>query len=152
MRQRSLTGGTKSSTASTTDDADPITTKILKLVTDLGNTVLAKKAASELNAIKAKKTQHFSSPILFRRVMEILEQHRFHLPVCRFVLDLFDRGVLRRVVLEESDEDEDEDEEESSGRLTIKVKIRLSPLTLTSWRLHRLDGRFITAKTRSRHQ
>jgi len=118
--------------------------------------VLAKKAASELNAIKAKKTQHFSSPILFRRVMEILEQHRFHLPVCRFVLDLFDRGVLRRVVLQESDEDEDEDEddeeEESSGRLTIEVKIRLSPLTLTSWRLHRLDGRFITEKTRSRHQ
>jgi len=140
-----MTGGTKSSTASTTDDGDPITTKILKLVTDLGNTVLAKKAASELNAIKVKKTHHFSSPILFRRVMEILEQHRFHLPVCRFVLDLFDRGVLRRVVLEESDDDEE------SGRPT-KVRICLSPLTLTIRHLHQLDGRVVTAKTRSRHQ
>jgi hypothetical protein len=142
-----MTGGTKSSTASTTDDGDPITTKILKLVTDLGNTVLAKKSASELNAIKVKKTHHFSSPILFRRVMEILEQHRFHLPVCRFVLDLFDRGVLRRVVLEESDDDE----EEESGRHT-KVRICPSPLTLTIRRLHRLDCRVATAKTRSRHQ
>ena len=142
-----MTGGTKSSTASTTDDADPITTKILKLVTDLGNTVLAKKAASELNAIKTKKTQHFSSPVLFRRVMMILEQHRFHLPVCRFVLDLFDRGVLRRVVLEESEEDE---EEESSGRPT-DVKIHLSLLTLTSGCLHQLDSRVVTAKTRYRH-
>jgi len=148
MRQRSMTGGTKSSTASTTDDGDPITTKILKLVTDLGNTVLAKKAASELNAIKVKKTHHFSSPILFRHVMEILEQHRFHLPVCRFVLDLFDRGVLRRVVLEESD---DEEEVVESGRPT-KVRICPSALTLTIRRPHRLDGRLITAKTRSRHQ
>jgi hypothetical protein len=145
-----LTGGTKSSTASTTDDGDPITTKILKLVTDLGNTVLAKKAASEINAIKIKKTQHFSSPILFRRVMEILEQHRFHLPVCRFVLDLFDRRVLRRVVFEESDDDDD-DEEEELGRPT-KVMIHLSSLTLTSGCLYCPDSRVVTTKIRSRHQ
>lgn len=31
-------------------DEDPVNARILKLVTDLGNTVLAKKAASDLQA------------------------------------------------------------------------------------------------------
>jgi len=80
--------------------------------------------------------------------MEILEQRRFHLPVCRFVLDLFDRRVLRKVVLEESD---DEDDDEELGR-HIKVMIHLSSLTLMSACLYRLDDRVITTKIRSRYQ
>ena len=46
--------------------------------------------------------------------MAILESHHFRLPVCRFVIDLFDRSVLRQIVLEaedESDEDDAEDDE-----------------------------------------
>jgi len=107
QRDRSMTNATKSSLASGSTDDDPVTAKILKLVNDLVNTVLAKKAASELNAIKARRTPHFSSPLLFRRVIGLLAQHKYHLPVCRFVLDLFDRGVLRHVVLDESDDDDD---------------------------------------------
>ena len=51
--------------------------------------------------------------------MQILEAHHFRLPACRFVLDLFDKRVLRQIVLEEEDDedddDEDEDEDEDSG-------------------------------------
>lgn len=43
--------------------------------------------------------------------MAILESHHFRLPICRFVIDLFDKSVLRQIVL---DEEEDDSEEESS--------------------------------------
>jgi hypothetical protein len=94
-------------------DSDPINARILKLTTDLGNTVLAKKAANDLQAIKAKKARGFSKPAMFHKVMQILEAHHFRLPVCRFVLDLFDRSVLQQIVLDEEEGDDDEDE--SSG-------------------------------------
>lgn len=110
-------------------DSDPVNARILKLATDLGNTVLAKRAANDLqasvlpmltevisqltlyNSIKAKKASGFSKPSIFRKVMQILEAHHFRLPACRFVLDLFDKRVLEQIVLEE----EDEEIEESSN-------------------------------------
>jgi rapamycin-insensitive companion of mTOR len=49
------------SRAAITDD-DPVNARILKLATDLGNTVLAKKAANDLQAsvspLPAKKVTH----------------------------------------------------------------------------------------------
>ncbi|KAF2097173.1 cytosolic regulator pianissimo [Rhizodiscina lignyota] len=89
-------------------DPDPITSRILRLVTDLGNTVLAKRAAGDLHTIKAKKPPQFQDAEVFKKVMRILERHHFRLPVCRFVIDLFDRRVLRKVVLEEDDDDSSE--------------------------------------------
>ena len=44
--------------------------------------------------------------------MQILEAHHFRLPACRFVLDLFDKRVLRQIVLEEEDDEDDDDEDE----------------------------------------
>ncbi|KAK7524655.1 Rapamycin-insensitive companion of mTOR, N-term-domain-containing protein [Phyllosticta citriasiana] len=82
-------------------DPDPLNARILKLVTDLGNTVLAKRAANDLHSIKIKRAPGFSQPRLFQKVMAILESHHFRLPVCRFVIDLFEKGVLRAIVLEE---------------------------------------------------
>lgn len=93
-------------------DSDPINARILKLVTDLGNTVLAKRAANDLHSIKAKKAPGFQKTTMFHKVMAILELHHFRLPVCRFVIDLFDKNVLRQIVLEEessSDDDSDDD-------------------------------------------
>ncbi|KAF4306455.1 HR1 repeat rho-binding protein [Botryosphaeria dothidea] len=93
-------------------DSDPINARILKLVTDLGNTVLAKRAANDLHGIKAKKAPGFQKTTMFHKVMAILELHHFRLPVCRFVIDLFDKNVLRQIVLEEessSDDDSDDD-------------------------------------------
>jgi hypothetical protein len=44
--------------------------------------------------------------------MTILDSHRFHLPVRRFVLDLFDRKVMRQIVLEEEDDSDWSDNED----------------------------------------
>ncbi|KAF2281504.1 uncharacterized protein EI97DRAFT_454687 [Westerdykella ornata] len=96
-------------------DPDPLNARILRLVTDLGNTVLTKKAASDLQAIKTRKAPGFTKPAMFHKVMQILDAHHFRLPACRFVLDLFDRGVLRQIVLEEEEEDEGEEEGEEEG-------------------------------------
>lgn len=140
QRERSMTAATKSSLASgSTADDDPVTLKILRLISDLVNTVLAKKAASELNGIKARKPPQFQSPALFRRVLALLEQHKYQLPVRRFVMDLFDKEVLRTIVMEESDE-EDDTGEHDFGRLS-GLTIELAPLTLRSGRLACLSRR-----------
>jgi rapamycin-insensitive companion of mTOR len=47
--------------------------------------------------------------------MQILEAHHYRLPACRFVLDLFDKKVLRQIVLEEEEQDENESSESESG-------------------------------------
>ena len=82
-------------------DEDPIQARILSLASDLGNTVLTKRAASDLFGIKTKAPELFTSVALFRRIMLILEKHSFRLPVRRFLIDLFDKTVMRRIVLEE---------------------------------------------------
>ncbi|KAF2712471.1 cytosolic regulator pianissimo [Pleomassaria siparia CBS 279.74] len=99
-------------------DDDLVNARILKLATDLGNTVLAKKAASDLQSIKAKKAPGFGKPAIFHKVMQILEAHHFRLPACRFVLDLFDKRVLHQIVMEEENEemeDDDDAEEDEEG-------------------------------------
>ncbi|PSN67157.1 hypothetical protein BS50DRAFT_573900 [Corynespora cassiicola Philippines] len=97
-------------------DRNPTNARILKLATDLGNTVLAKKAANDLQIIKAKKAPGFSKPAMFHKVMQILDAHHFRLPACRFVLDLFDKRVLQQIVFEEEeDEEEYSSESESEG-------------------------------------
>ncbi|KAF1959638.1 hypothetical protein CC80DRAFT_489747 [Byssothecium circinans] len=88
-------------------DNDAVNARILKLATDLGNTVLAKKAATDLQAIKARRAPGFSKPAIFHKVMQVLEAHHFRLPACRFVLDLFDKSVLQAIVLEEEGHDEE---------------------------------------------
>ena len=82
-------------------DEDPMWARILSLAGDLGNTVLTKRAASDLFGIKSKAPELFSSVALFRKIMVILEKHNFRLPVRRFLIDLFDKTVMRRMVLEE---------------------------------------------------
>lgn len=88
-----------------TADDKAAESKILALVADLGNTVLTKRAISELMHIKAAKPPSavFADTRLFRKIMVVMECHHFRLPVRRFVIDLFDRGVMRRIVLDEED-------------------------------------------------
>ncbi|THX23150.1 hypothetical protein D6D12_08615 [Aureobasidium pullulans] len=96
----------------------PQNAEIIKSVIKLGNTVLSNKAAADLNSFKQKKAPGLRSPQLFQKVLVVLSSHRYRLPACRFVLDLFDRGVLRRLVLEEegSEDDEEEDDGIEMGR------------------------------------
>lgn len=95
---------------------DPFKTVVLKHIADMGNTVLTKQAVDELRHIKQKKAEGLSDPDLYRSVMAALECHHFRLPVRRFVADLFDRSVLRKIVLgEESSSEEEEEEEEPAS-------------------------------------
>ncbi|KAL1631144.1 hypothetical protein SLS56_004533 [Neofusicoccum ribis] len=113
-------------------DNDPLNARILKLVTDLGNTVLAKRAANDLHSIKSKKAPGFQKTSMFHKVMAILELHHFRLPVCRFVIDLFDKNVLRQIVLEEesSSDDESDDSEpvatNGTGRRPSQLSIEVT--------------------------
>ncbi|KAK4690981.1 rapamycin-insensitive companion of mTOR, partial [Lecanoromycetidae sp. Uapishka_2] len=96
----------RSRSESAVEDDDPLLARILKLISDLGNTVLTKRAAGDLFSIKTKSPDQFSSVALFRKVMVILEKHNFRLPVRRFVIDLFDKSVMRRIVLDDESGDE----------------------------------------------
>lgn len=95
-------------------DPDPANQKILNLIVDMGNTVLSKRAASDLHSIKAKYPERFHQAQLFRKTLDILESHHFRLPARRFALDLFDKSVMRRIVLEE-DSDTESDVTSSQG-------------------------------------
>ncbi|KAL9587411.1 MAG: hypothetical protein Q9203_003524 [Teloschistes exilis] len=89
-------------------DKEPVHARVLSLVVDAGNAVLAKKAVNDLNGIKGRHPEAFSSVDLYHKLRDVLGSHNFRLPVRRFILDLFDRSVMRNVVL-----DEEESENES---------------------------------------
>ena len=69
--------------------------------------------------IKAKKAPGFKRPVLFKKVMTLLECHQFQLPMRRFVINLFDKNVMRQIVLEEESSEEEElqgsDDDPESG-------------------------------------
>ena len=58
------------------------------------------------HSIKAKRAPGFRQPQLFHKAMAIFESQHIRLPLLRFVIDLFDKQVMRDIVL---DEDEDQD-------------------------------------------
>jgi rapamycin-insensitive companion of mTOR len=94
------------------EDPIPLNAKILKLIVDMGNSVMYKKAANDLHAIKNKHGEAFKQVNLFERTLTILESHHFRLLPRQFILDLFDKAVLRHIVLEDDLEDS---AEESAG-------------------------------------
>ncbi|KAI9753186.1 MAG: hypothetical protein M1815_006304, partial [Lichina confinis] len=91
---------------------DATNTRILELIIDLGSTVLTKRAVSDLMHIKSKKPRGFQDSNLFRKALTVLEAHHYRLPVRRFIIDLFDKNILRRIVLDDDDDDDDEDEDD----------------------------------------
>lgn len=48
---------------------------------------------------------------LFKKVIAVLAAHHYRLGACRFVVDLFDKEVLRKVVLQEPDSDSESDDD-----------------------------------------
>ncbi|KAL1953204.1 hypothetical protein VTO42DRAFT_3410 [Malbranchea cinnamomea] len=88
-------------------DPDPVIQKILRLIIDLGNSVVSKRAASDLQRIKAKRPEYFRQIHIFRKVLVILENHHLKFPARRFALDLFEKEVLRRLVLGEEESGEE---------------------------------------------
>ena len=59
-----------------------------------------------------KKADGFREPEMLLKAMAVLEQHHFRLPILRFVFDLFDKKLMRRIVLDDSDESEVEEDDE----------------------------------------
>lgn len=66
-------------------------------------------------SIKAKQPERFHQAHLFRKTLTIIESHHFRLQARRFALDLFDKSVMRRIVLEEEDTETDSDGTSSRG-------------------------------------
>lgn len=93
-----------------TTDPDPVYGKILKLIVDMGNSVMYKKVAGDLQLVRAKHQTAFTSVPLFRKTLYILQSHHYRLQARQFILDLFDKNVMRQIVLEEEDDDDDDDE------------------------------------------
>lgn len=83
---------------------------------------LSYSSRADFCSIKTKNPTRFQRTPLFLRVLAILELHHFRLPVCRFVIDLFDKNVMRRIVLEEEADDveEEEDEDESDDEALFR--------------------------------
>lgn len=89
-----------------TTDPDPIHARVLEKIVDMGNSVMYKKVATDLQVLKAKHASAFASVKLFRKTLFILESHHYRLQARQFVLDLFDKNVMRQIVLEEDTEAE----------------------------------------------
>lgn len=86
-------------------DDDETNQRILELVETTGNTVSHKQAIGELIKIKQNKAYAFKQVKLFKKVMVLLANHHFHLPIRRLVIELFEKRILRLIVLDEEDED-----------------------------------------------
>jgi hypothetical protein len=64
--------------------------------------------------MKLKHPECFRQTQLYRKALLVLESHNIRLFARRFVLNLFDKDVLRQIVLGE-EESESEDESESDA-------------------------------------
>jgi len=101
-------------------DDDEVNARILELIMELGNTVLKNKAMTELMHLKTRKSPGFSECSLFKKVLILLECHQFRLNIRRFAIDLFDKSIMRQIVLDEESSDEnsasDDGDDMSEGR------------------------------------
>ena len=93
-----------------TADSDGVNAKVLKSIVEMGNSVMHKKSAGELRQLRARYPDTFKQAALFQKALTILEGHHYRLPSRQFVLDLFDKSVMRQVVLEEESSEDDNTE------------------------------------------
>ncbi|ETN42624.1 uncharacterized protein HMPREF1541_01781 [Cyphellophora europaea CBS 101466] len=91
------------------DDEDPTKAKILKLVVNMGNSVTYKKIGNDLQVLRLRHPQLFMDTGLFRKTLTILESHHYRLLARQHILDLFDKSVMRRIVLDEDVSETDSD-------------------------------------------
>ena len=75
-----------------------------------------RNATNVLRRYKVRKAPELQRVDLFHKVMSVLASHHYRLPACRFVIDLFDKSVMRRIVLEESDVESGESGPEDDSR------------------------------------
>ncbi|KIV84865.1 hypothetical protein PV11_00618 [Exophiala sideris] len=88
-------------------DENPTRAKILKHIVEMGNSVMYKKAATELHSLKAKHPAHFATTEMFRKTLVILQSHHYRLQALHFILNLFNKGLMRRIIFDEEMAGED---------------------------------------------
>ncbi|PNS13764.1 hypothetical protein CAC42_3257 [Sphaceloma murrayae] len=88
-------------------DEDKVNQGILEAVGRLANAILWNKTAAELTGYKMRKAPGLKTVKLFRKVLQVLAAHHYRLGACRFVIDLFDKDVMRKMVLQEPDSEDD---------------------------------------------
>jgi len=86
--------------AAVTDD-NPIRAKILTHIVEMGNSVMYKKAAADLHNLKAKQPAHFADTTMFRKTLVILESHHYRLQARHYIFNLFNKGLMRRIIFDE---------------------------------------------------
>lgn len=86
--------------AATTDD-NPVRAKILKGIVEMGNSVMYKKAAADLQSLKTRQPNHFGDTAMFRKTLVILECHHYRLQARHYVLNLFNKGLMRKIIFDE---------------------------------------------------
>ncbi|KAK6379604.1 uncharacterized protein PV06_00495 [Exophiala oligosperma] len=92
--------------AAVTDD-DTIRAKILKHIVEMGNSVMYKKAAGDLHTLRVKQPTYFAETEMFKRTLVILESHHYRLQARHYILNLFNKGLMRRIILDEEMEEND---------------------------------------------
>jgi rapamycin-insensitive companion of mTOR len=87
--------------------------------------VLSRRALGELTSLNGRKPELFRSVKNFQKTLHIFECHNIRLPARRSIIDMFDKGVVRRIVLDEEGSesehdysDEGEGEDDDSGAET----------------------------------
>lgn len=91
------------------NDDDPTKAKVLKLIINMGNSVTYKKIGQDLHVMRLKHPQVFTDVELFRKALIILESHHYRLLARQHILDLFDKNVMRRLVLDEDSSETESD-------------------------------------------
>jgi rapamycin-insensitive companion of mTOR len=90
-------------------DEDPVNANILKLFVEMGNSVMYKKIEGKLHAMKTRHTVLFTDVGLFKKALVILESHHYRLQAREFILNLFNRSVMRKIVFDETEEETESD-------------------------------------------
>ncbi|EXJ68795.1 uncharacterized protein A1O5_07726 [Cladophialophora psammophila CBS 110553] len=86
--------------AATTDE-NPVRAKILKSIVEMGNSVMYKKAAADLHALKTRQPSHFGDTEMFQKTLVILESHHYRLQARHYILNLFNKGLMRKIIFDE---------------------------------------------------
>jgi rapamycin-insensitive companion of mTOR len=90
-------------------DDDPTNANILRLFVEMGNSVMYKKIAGEIQVVKARHPTHFMDAGLFKKALVILESHHYRLQAREYILNLFNRAVMRKIVFDETEEETESD-------------------------------------------
>lgn len=107
--------------ASAKKDDDPINQQIIDHVISLGNSVLIPRGLRDLTQLKMAKAPGFRSTMLFKKIMILLSCHHVKITARRVTVDLFEKSVMRKIVLdEESSDEESEDSDDGSHADTAK--------------------------------